>query len=319
MLQLVKEQTTDYNFFVGAIKQRVNELMGDGYSVRIYKVVKNNSLELDSLVVLKEGKNFAPNIYLLPYYESYLEGTSIEELAKRLCCIYQHCSVPSMDQNFSYELEEMKPFIFYRIISYERNKKLLNMVPHVKYLDLALTYHCLVRNDDEGIGSIRITNEHIKLWDITVNELDALAYHNTKALFPATIRSMDEVLQGMLYDEFRGIEEDIPSDLIDHLNSNSYVTNQIKMYVLSNQKGINGASCLIYTDIIGAFANQINSDLYILPSSIHEIILIPKDKFCKKETLTRMVEEVNKTQVAYDEVLSNQVYLYSRKENKIVM
>jgi hypothetical protein len=288
MLQVVKEQADDYDSFVNEVLDRVREKAGGKYSVRLYKVIKNNSLELDSLILLKEGKNFTPNIYLLPYYQSYLEGTPVQEIADRLCGIYESCTVPMIKENFTYSFEEMKPFIIYRLVSFERNRKLLETIPYVRFLDLAVTFHCLVRNDEDGIGTIRITNDHVSMWQTSSGEIQALAKENTCRWFGCTIRRMDEIIKGMLseadFDRQEGgylNDQLFPEDIPTALNCN--------MYVLSNQKGINGASCLLYEGVLKKFAEEIRSDLYILPSSIHEVILIPYDKSMDKATLTEMV------------------------------
>ena len=322
MLQILKEKTNDYDYntFINEITRMVKKMMGEEFTVRIYKVTKNNSLELDSLVLLREGKNFAPNIYLIPYYEAYTEGTSIKELADRLCGIYQHCAVPIVDEKFTYSYEDMKPYIIYRLVSYDKNKKLLEKVPHIKFLDLAITFHCLVREDEEGIGTIRVTNEHTQQWAATLHELHDLAINNTKRLFPPTIRSMEEVIKSMLTNEFNtGEGDDLSEELLDRFIDNNSDSSNQKMYILSNQKGINGASCLIYDNVLREFSNHIHSDFYILPSSIHEIILVPYEKEITIETLTEMVKDVNRTQVAGDEVLSDRVYFFSRENNAISM
>jgi hypothetical protein len=314
MIQVVKEQKSDYYSFIEAITRKVKEKMGEEYSVRIYKVTKNNALELDSLVLLKEGVNCAPNIYLNTYYEAYQEGISIKELADRLCNIYQSSSVPEFNSNFTYSFDEMKQFLVYRLVSYDRNKKLLEQIPHMKYLDLAITFHCLVRDDEDGIGTIRITNEHITMWNVTLGELHSLASKNTKRLFPYVIRSMEEVIQTLM-DEELGRSKDLINDFQYQHNTPSHN----KMYILSNQKGINGAACMLYEDVLRNFSNQIQSDFFLLPSSIHEIILIPYQEEMKKEILTEMVQDVNRTQVAPEEVLSDRVYFYSRENNAIIM
>ena len=316
MLQLVKDQNLDYKTFIGAIAHRVKESMGEGYNIQIYKVMKNNSLELDSLIVLQEGKNVSPNIYLMPYYESYLEGTPMNEIIERLCSIYRDSTVPIVDNNFQYSYEEMKPYIIYRLISYDRNKKLLENVPYIKYFDLAITFHCLVRNDEDGIGTIRITNEHLKIWDASLNEIEAFAKNNTKKYFPISIRTMDEVIKEMLFDD---MDKDLPEEIINQILYQSFsYQHEYKMYILSNLKGINGATCMLYEDVFQELASQIKSNFYILPSSIHEIILVPDDNNMKKETLMEMVKDVNCTQVAPEEVLSNEVYYYSRERNSII-
>lgn len=310
MISAVKEEVLDYTSFVSFIKDEVTDRMGQGYNIRLFKVMKNNALELDSLVVLKEGENIAPNIYLNAYYDSYIEGTPLTEILDRLCMVYSNCAIPIVQPDFEYTLELMKPYIFFRLVSIERNKKLLTQVPHTKFLDLALTFHCLVRSEAEGIGTIRITNEHIEQWGISCDELKDLAEENTKRLFPPVIRTMEEVIEDLLYSD----EDD--DKVLDYGAEDEDI---YPMYILTNQKGINGATCLIYEDVIKEFAKLIKSDLYILPSSIHEIILIPREGSEDKERLQRMVIDINSSQVPIEEVLSDRVYMYSLEKDAIII
>ncbi len=308
MQNAVKEEVLDYTSFVSLVKEKIIERMGQGYSIKMYKVIKNNSLELDCLAVLKEGANCSPNIYLNAYYESFIEGTSMAEIIDRLCMIYTHSDVPVIQEDFEFSLELMKPYIFFRLVSLEKNKKLLTQVPHTTFLDLAITFHCLVKNVEEGIGSIRITNEHMDLWDIGLDELKDLAFDNTKTLFPPVIKTMEDVISGLLFDAN-----------IDNIDIDQHMEPLYPMYILSNEKGINGASCLLYNDVIRDFSKILKSDLYILPSSIHEIILVPMDNLKNKENFTSMVAEINMSQVPFDEVLSDHVYIYSRERDAITI
>lgn len=282
----------DYDSFINFIKDRISERMGAGYNVSIHRVIKNNSLVQDSLVVLKEERNFAPNIYLDAYYESYLAGTPLKEIIDRLCMIYKHCAIPAIHEKFEYSLDVMKPYIIFRLINLERNKKLLGQIPYTKFLDLAVTFHCLVRNEDDCIGSIRITNDHIKQWNITIESLYKLAFENTKRLFPPVLRTMEEA----------GLN-----------NKNK----GIPMYILTNEIGLNGASSILYKDIIRDFAHKVKSDLFILPSSIHEVILIPSKISPYKEYFRKMIFEVNRSSLSEDIILSDEVYTYSVKEDEI--
>jgi hypothetical protein len=301
MFQLVNEETSEYSYFIDTITAMVTQKMGKDYTARIYKVIKNNSLELHSLVLLKEGKNFAPNIYLQPYYEAYQKGVSMKELADRLCSIYQDYTTPIIEDKFDYSYDSIKERIIYRLVSYERNRKLLDMVPHIKYLDLAITYHCLVREDEEGIGTIRITNEHMAHWNAKLTELHKLAVTNTERYFPHRISSMEEVMKGILRLE--------------------YDENTIRqtMYILSNQKGINGAACLLYKDVLVNFSKQQQSDFYIFPSSIHEVILVPTTDRMRSKEYMAMVQEINRTQVAKEEVLSDHIYFFSRASGLMLL
>lgn len=310
MLNAVKDELLDYASFVSFIKDNIEERMGQGYNIKIYKVIKNNSIELDSLVVLKDGENFAPNIYLNAYYESFVAGTPMNEIMDRLYMIYNHCAIPIVQDDFEYSLEFMEPYIFFRIVNLERNKGLLTQIPYIEFLDLAITFNCLVRSEEEGIGTIRITNDHIKLWDITIDRLKELAFNNTIRLFPPVIKTMEEVIKELLHSD----NIDYESISYEEQNCETY-----PMYILTNEKGINGASCLLYKDVIREFAKHIKSDLYILPSSIHEIIIVPMESSMDKERFQRMVEDINNTQVLPEEVLSDCVYMYFIDRDAITM
>lgn len=311
MVQVVRETTSEYGYFVQTLLSMVTKRMGKEYTASIYKVMKNNSLELDSLVLLKEGKSFAPNIYLQPYYEAHKQGVDLTELADRLCRIYEEYNTSVISGEFSYTFQEMKEYIVYRLISYERNKKLLEQVPHLKFMDLAITYHCLIRDDKEGIGTIRITNEHMRMWKKGLKDIHDHAAANTQRLFPAVINSMEELICGLLTEE--AVNTVDASQLIDRK-----MLKQSNMYILTNEKGINGAACLLYPEVLGQFAKRFRSDFYIFPSSIHEVILVPADSLNKSRHYAGMVKEINDTQVAPEEVLSDHIYFYSRQSGLIM-
>lgn len=309
MLSNLKDNLLDYTSFVSLIKRMVTDRMGQGYKVKLIKVIKNNSLELDSLVVLKNGENIAPNIYLNSYYDSYIEGTPITEIIDRLCLIYKNCSISVVKPDFEYTIELMRPYIFFRLVNFERNKQLLKKLPHVRYLDLAITFHCLVRCDEDSINTIRITNKHIERWGISRDELMELAKENTIRLFPPVIKTIKEVIPGLLY-----------SGELDEISEYGVKDEIIcPMYILTNQKGINGASCMVYKGIIQEFAQLIRSDLLILPSSIHEIILVPCNVAEDRERLRRMLIDINASQVPVEEVLSDNIYTFSLERNAIMM
>ncbi|MGF7146040.1 hypothetical protein HNQ56_004488 [Anaerotaenia torta] len=334
MIQVLKETTSNYHYFVSQLIEGVSKRMGERYSIQVYKVMKNNSLELDSLVMQKEGENFAPNIYLEPYYEAHLQGVSISELADRISNIYRSSDYAVVDDKFDFTFENMRPHIIYRLVSYERNEKLLTGIPHVRYLDLAVTYHCLVLSDEDGIGTIRITNEHMKKWKVELSQLQEAAACNTQRIFPGTIRKMEDVIKGIIsgeFDEWQGeikrrrtakaegrMEESRETeDRTGKLKEGRQDTDHeegYKMYILSNTSGINGASCLLYPDLLRDFSEYIQSDFYVFPSSIHEVILLPAADKKSGQRYAEMVRSINATQVAEEEVLSDGVYFYSRTE-----
>ncbi|NLY47539.1 MAG: hypothetical protein GX059_00750 [Clostridiales bacterium] len=309
MQHAVKEDLLDYASFVSFIKNEVAERMGQDYTIRVIRVMKNNSVELDSLVVLKNGDNSAPNIYLQPYYESYLSGTPLTGIIDRICKAYENFSIPVLRKDFEYTFERMRPYIFFRLINLKRNEKLLSQIPYVKFLDLAITFHCLVRNEKENIGTIRISNRHLEEWQVTRNDLMKLAAENTRKLFPPVIKPMEEAI--------REVSADVMYE--DNMDFDSNESSGASMYVLTNEKGLHGASSLLYPDVIREFAYHVDADLFILPSSVHEIILMPVRNPDDRQKLQKMVREVNSVILAPDEILSDNVYIYSLESDQIFL
>jgi len=316
-MQQLREATFDYDSFVKSFSEIILQMMGKDYSIRIFKVIKNDSLEQDSLILCKSGTGFSPGIYLMPYYKEYSEGADIFELAARLCASYKRNEEEKAEDGFTYTLENVKKRIIYRLLSYEKNKKLLEKIPHIKYLDLAVTYYCLLQNDESRISAIRITNEHLQSWNISVNELHKLAANNTKREFPPVILSVDDVIH-TFHNEERVSYSNAAAEKI--LKEKTNISNEQinSMYVLSNSAGIYGAACLLYKNLLRDFSAKVQADLYILPSSIHELIIIANRKDIDKDELALMVRSINRTHLAYDEVLSDNVYYYSREYNAIL-
>ncbi|WP_455715127.1 DUF5688 family protein [Anaerosporobacter sp.] len=306
-----------YEEFLAHMQTCIEQMATPNYQVQFLSVMKNNDVEQNGVVLMKEGERVSPNIYLNSYYERYLQGESISDLCREI----MELRITTMKENVLDEVTEDMSFdrwkdkIIYRLVNRKSNKKRLQEVPFMQLVDLAITFHCLVRNNDDGIGSFLITRELMERWNLTVKELYQLAAVNTPKLFPSSIRTMEEVLQEML----EPMKEPSPlvfSDENEVEDYNQEIPVQLElsqtMYILSNSNGINGASALLYPGVIENFSNRVKSSVYILPSSIHEVILVPFQEDIDKSQLIQMVNEVNQTQVAKEEVLSSSVYYYDR-------
>lgn len=335
-------QLLGFGEFLALMKKSVKEAVGAGYNVEINHVIKNNSIELDGLVVLKDKECITPNIYMNSYYEKYLAGESVKQMVEDIIRIYKKSREDSERNglHIRYELDEMKSCIIFRLINYDRNRKLLMDVPYIQFMDLAVTFHCLVKNNEKGIGTIRITNEHVRNWKIDIGYLKEIARVNTPILFPPVIRDMNEILHEILQgegipsslnygetSEFSANSADIASygspsageDFYQVMLDGAESAKTNTMYVITNAKGINGASCLLYPAVIKNLALKLDSDLYILPSSIHEIIAVKANGTMNKKAFREMVFDVNRTQVPEEDILSDNVYFYSRDRDAITL
>ncbi len=265
---------------------------------------KNNNVSLDAFIIHMPNVSSAPVVYLQPLYKAYRDGSSIHKIAQTVLERLKKELPLSMELAEQVRsLESARDRIAFRLISKKDNEELLNDIPWVPFLDLAVIFYLhLGVKDDKQITTV-IHDHQAKSWNLSPEELYDLAKENTPRLCPSTIGRLEHMLFG--WDE----EEDrmIPCD-----------TDVPTLYVLSNQTGINGAVCMLYDGIIKDFADRVGSDLIILPSSIHEVLMLPDSHDQDYEMFRQMVRNVNAEDVPKEDVLSDELYLYRRCDAKII-
>ena len=300
---------TNYTFeeFQTIITEKVQAKLDEKITVRITDVTKNNGVVLKGMSFTGQGETISPTIYLEQYYEAYKEGSEWSELVDRIVDTFRLGAKKEIfDVQSFLDFEDAKEHIVFKIVNYEKNKKLLKKIPHRKIMDLAVVYYYLLSNDSFENATILIYNNHLENWKITADELDEIAMKNTPNLLGADLRSITDVLNEML--KSRGVD----TAFLDE-----EPTEGGSMYVLSNESKVFGAAAILYSEVLKKFADKIGSDLFILPSSVHEVIIIPKEDGMDWEKLQEMVVEVNATQVEEVEVLSDSVYYYSREKDSL--
>lgn len=313
-----------FHTFIFHIMQKIQEDMENQIKISIRDVTKNNSIVLTGLTFTQENINISPTIYLEEFYKDYEEGKSIERIVEEIKEIYYNSKLEgNLNMDFFTDYQKAKKNIVYKLINYDKNKELLEEVPHRKYLDLAIVYYYLVDMKEFTNATILIHNKHMEKWETDENELYALAVKNTPKLLPVQFCGMmevlkelsqDEIFLSVKADEIRCTKEEEELRLLLELHIRKDETG---MYVLSNTSRLFGAAALLYPDMAEECARQLNADYYILPSSVHEVILLPDEGQVTKEKLKQMVCEVNETQVEPEEVLSDFVYYFSRKTGEI--
>lgn len=293
----------DYEEFKANILKRVGQLLAPDISVQLHTICKNNGLKLDGLIISNQASNISPTIFLNQYYERQDLFSNFDAICKDIVLLYkQTCSTERIAEDFFTDYTKIRSHIAYRIIHYEKNKELLKTVPYVRYLDLAIVFYCLLQISESGSATILIHTNHLKLWNISPEQLYKQACHITPQLLPYDFRNMTSVI----------------SDLFQTPASyDQSVSSFCPMYVLTNTQKLYGASCILYPNLLEAISEKLCSDLFILPSSIHETILLPAASRSHYKELASMVKEINDTELAADEVLSSQIYYYSRAEQAL--
>lgn len=295
--------------FFNYVQDSVTKFMGDRYEISLNRVFKNNGLELTGIVIMEEGRTAAPTIYLDDFYADYKSGKGLGEIIKEVVSIYEEnrCRL-EMDFSFFADYGKIKKHILFKILNREANRKLLEDVPHKTYMDLAIVFYVLIDNDMIGNGTVLIHNNHMQMWNVDVEELYEMAVQNTPRLMPYRFSSMENVVE-----EIFGTQKAV--DFLDNDERSTY-----DMYVLTNTKKLFGASCLLYDNLLKRISDKLRSSLYIIPSSIHELIIIPQNVFPHgREELKEMVQTINANELEQVDVLSDNVYEYDRKVGGILI
>ena len=301
--------------FAATVKEAVEASLGDGYEVSIHEVLKNNNdTHLTGLTIRTEESNVAPTIYLEGSFERYKDGdATVPVIVSEIISVYEsHKVTMPFDASMVTDFSACQSKLCYKLVNADRNKELLSDAPHIIVCDdLAVLFYILVSNDAEGgTATITVRNNMSDLWGVSADELFKIALVNTQRLFRGTVKSMASVMMELLADR---LDEEGCREFYDMAVSE----NDVPMYVCTNTSKINGAGVILYENLLKDFAQKVGTDFYILPSSVHETLLIPVSDQFDVDTLRAMVCEVNMTQVAPEEQLSDQVYLYSRECDQI--
>lgn len=290
----------DSSFF-SALISALSARLGPGTKIIHETILKNNGVCLESILVLDKNLPCAPVIYLAPLYAHYKNGSSMEEVC-RFALSMIHRKLPfSSDLLMELpKLQAIKNRIAYRLVSRMENGKLLKDVPWVPFLNLAVIFFLQLDSADDTQITALIHKRLAALWNLSTDELFRLAKKNTPLLFPISLAP----LQSLIADS---LEEAPPEP--DSSDVSSLLP---RIHVLTNRQGIYGASCLLYENAIKDFAEQMASDVIILPSSIHEVLLIPDLHVFDYESLRQMVQAINAAEVPREDILSDEIYLYIR-------
>lgn len=292
----------EYIQFLNDVQERVEAHFSGKVKGEVCTSVKNNGVTVTGLMLKGEEERVAPNFYLDRQFVEWMRGMcTLEEVAEKLCSAYQEEVKRNshLISKIQFTWEEFRRGVFMRLVNREKNKELLETIPHQEFLDLALVYYYSVPISGDVMGTLIISKEHLALLKITEEELHQAAKSNCERFQPVRVRCMEDIL----YDLGRKIGVEVYEARTCH----PY------LFVMTNSKGTFGAASLVFEEELECFANRIGKSFYVLPSSVHEVILVPECKDFCQEYFKSMVKEINATQVDATEVLSDNIYFYDKE------
>ncbi len=298
----------EFHDFCEYLKGYVTDYLPDDFKnadVSLTTVQKNNGTELTGLSIRGVGTSISPNIYLDNFYQQYRQGMDLELVCERVAQMH----IQNMDPGQAlaeavdhfHDVDFIKSHVVVALVNAQKNEKMLADMPYRLKEDLAIIYKVYIGNDGDNIGTITVKNEHLKAWGITADELHECAMRNSKDLMPVEVQDIGSLLMGM------GLDLPVPD-----------LSGGPMLYVISNKQKCNGAAGILYSDCLEKLSEKLGTDLYILPSSVHETLALSAGT-SEVQILAEMVREVNATQVSPQEQLSDHVYRYDAKAKTITL
>ena len=289
--------------FVEDVKDHLYE-QGAEVNVSVHEVNKLNE-SYEAITVTPDGSNIGVNIGIDKFYDAIENGRPYDEVVDKAVEVINNGinQRPDFDIDSLTDYSKMKETLAMEVVSAEANQEMLATVPHQNMEDMAVVYRFVLNSDDEGRASILVTNQMLETMGVTPEQLHADAMENAPQIRPAEIKGMSEVMAEMMgveQAEMMGIFPVAPEDE--------------QMYVATVPDKVHGAGVLAYQDFMDKAAERAGGDFFILPSSIHEILIVPDNGKMNLKDLEAMVREVNATQVAPADKLTDSVYHYDSKD-----
>ncbi len=302
----------DYEIFKEVVKEGFLSYMPKSYQdmeVRVVPVDKvNRKLDGLSLLAKNEKTTISPTLYINDMYEKYLRTgdlqATLREAAEAMDEVFREAEVPPLD------ISTAKDNIIFQLVNTMQNEDMLKNLPHRDFQDLSVIYRWVVGVEQQGLSSVVINNHVAESLGMGEEQLFKAAAENTRRILPPVVQSMNEVIRDLF------MADGMPQELADLMVGEQEP--ERTMWVISNENKIDGAVSMLYEDKLHSLAERVGTDLYILPSSVHEVIAVSVE-MGEPEELAQMVAEINMDQVDLSERLSNQVYHYDKDLRKITL
>lgn len=281
------------------------------YTLRRDSRIKNGGVVVDSLTILDPAKDICPSLRISDLWSDYDKAGRTDESAEKILkdtkdvivASFERVEDPDVAVKVRGIIEDWRSRVITTIVLKDGNETYLDGKVWKPFLDMAKVYRIVIDAfpGDDGVGSVTVDKKFFDEFGVTLDELDAIATENTFKRLPVTIESIEQVLANMMgisEEEFR--ERTAGED-----------AKPLPMYVISNEAHTWGATAVVSDEVLKNLSERLKTEgVYILPSSIHEVIAIPAYAAPELDRLKEMVEEVNGKEVPPDEILSGNVYYY---------
>ncbi len=289
----------EYLEFVACIRDQIEEKM-PGHTITMRQVLKNNGLKLQGLTISDDLSSAAPTIYMEHYYEQYLSGTTVEEICNSVMSVYEENRLENdFDLDFLMDYEKVRPHLFLKAINREKNAEMLRDVPYRAFLDLALVPYVRIVHSGLNSACTVVHANMLDYWHVSGDRIVTDAMSNMQNTYGYKLMPIREVL----------------AEMLDGCDAEDF--GKTAMYVLLSPGMQYSAALMAVEPVMRFVGEQLQSDFVVLPSSIHEVIILPSQESKDMVALRELVCSVNETTVSAEEVLSDHAYFYKRGQGYV--
>ncbi len=247
----------------------------------------------------------------------YQRGTSESLLIRKVVDIYEESRINDTAPilNTLLEFDNAKDRLFIKLINEDKNRRLLKDIPHRIVQDLAIVYLVYMDVSTEFSSTVTVTNTLLKTWDIDEKTLYTQAVLNTPRLNCTEMCPMQEFIKEHIPAEQTPdtFAMDVTEYNFDNFTMKIDSGDGMPLYIVTNKSKIFGAASLLLPHVMEKIGEFLGS-FYVLPSSIHEVLIIPASSAMETSELIGMVRQINETELLPEEVLSDNIYLYDKDE-----
>lgn len=299
----------NFNEFEGFVESNIIGALPEDYinaEVIISKFNKNNET-LTSFTVKRPEFNVAPSLYLEDFYNEYTSGKNADAVLDSIAeAIVDHQFDEKLDISYYMVWDNIRDKVVPSLVPIKGNDEYLKDKVYATFAeDLGVVYKIPI--DDLGKGSLTITEEVFDRIEglSDKNVLDQCARSNI--LGDSIYCSMFDVLK----DSFRDLYGDGYdfADMVEDMKNNP-------MSILSNKDKLFGAAQILNPEVMKTISDKIGNGFWILPSSVHEVIILPDNEAFDKDELTCMIKTINETELVAQDILSDHPYRYFNGEVK---
>lgn len=307
----------NFEEFINTVKDTIKDYLPEDYRDAEVNILENRKLNANytGLTVTREGDTLAPTINLNNLFESYSEHPehSLADFMQEIAEVIQQ-TPETFDIGQIMDYDRVKKNLFMKVSAAEKNVDVLEHAPHIRKEDLAITFHIMLDQSDKGTATTMINDNMMEAYGIDLDQLYQDALLNSPVICPAQIENMGEALSRMMVEDMKSAGA--PPEVIQEMEKDLEESNKNNpMTIITNDRLVDGASAIFYPGVMDLVGERMKGDYFILPSSVHETLVVPDDGRVSLQELTDMVKEVNMTQVNPEDQLNDQVYHYDTADH----